>query len=128
MIKFMLLFLVAGFCSGKFGLIRFPDALSSNIVMGCLCLMMFVASIDMGKQNLLKDLRKAGGRIVAYAFATIAGTLISGWAFAPLLSLSAKDALVTVSGMGWYSLAAGLVFEYSPALSIATFVYKCCNG
>ncbi|MDD2301436.1 MAG: LysO family transporter, partial [Eubacteriales bacterium] len=62
-------------------------------------------------------------KLIVYSFATIAGTLIMVWLVSPLLPLTAKDALVAASGMGWYSLATGLVFEYSPSLSVVTFVY-----
>ena len=123
MIKSMLFFIFAGFGAGYFDLIDIPEAIGSTAIMVLLCFMMFVASIEMGKLGFIKDLREAGLRIATYALATVAGTLVSAWAFAPLLSISGKDALVTASGMGWYSLAAGLVFEYSPPLSIATFVY-----
>ena len=40
-----------------------------------------------------------------------------------VLPVSAKDALICASGMGWYSLSTGLVYTYSPSLSVATFVY-----
>ncbi len=123
MIKYMLLFLGAGFAAGRLGYIQGLSSVSSVIIMTCLCLMTLIASIDMGKQDFIRDLKRAGWRIVAYAFATIAGTLVMAVALSPLIPLSAKDALVAASGMGWYSLATGLVFDYSPSLSVVTFVY-----
>ncbi len=123
MIKWMLLFVAAGFGIGRLGWLQGISSVSGAVIMTCLCLMTLMASIDMGKQDFLKELKHAGWQIIAYAFATIAGTLLMVWIVSPLLPLSAKDALVAASGMGWYSLSTGLVFDYSPSLSVVTFTY-----
>ena len=84
MIKSMLFFIFAGFGAGYFDLIDIPEAIGSTAIMVLLCFMTFVASIEMGKLGFIKDLREAGLRIATYALATVAGTLVSAWAFAPL--------------------------------------------
>lgn len=123
MIKCMLLCVSVGFATGRLGYLQELASFSSTVIIVCLCLMTLIASIEMGKKDFLKELKQAGWKLIVYSFATIAGTLIMVWLVSPLLPLTAKDALVAASGMGWYSLATGLVFEYSPSLSVVTFVY-----
>ncbi|MDD4444219.1 MAG: lysine exporter LysO family protein [Eubacteriales bacterium] len=123
MIKYMLLCVGVGFAAGRLDYFQGLAAVSTGTILVCLCLMTFIASIDMGKKDFLKDLKNAGWKIIVYSFATIIGTLIMVWIVSPMLPLSSKDVLVAASGMGWYSLATGLVFDYSPSLSVVTFVY-----
>jgi uncharacterized membrane protein YbjE (DUF340 family) len=123
MIKGMLLCVALGFGAGRLGYLQWLTALSPSMIMVLLCLMTFIASVDMGKKDFLHELRHAGWKIILYSLATVAGTLITVLAISPLLPLSTKDALIAASGMGWYSLATGLVLEYSPSLSVVTFVY-----
>ncbi len=123
MIKGMLLCVALGFGAGRLGYLQWLTALSPSMIMVFLCLMTFIASVDMGKKDFLRELRHAGWKIIVYSLATVAGTLITVLAISPLLPLTAKDALIAASGMGWYSLATGLVLEYSPSLSVVTFVY-----
>lgn len=123
MIAVMLLIMTAGFAVGYLEVLPIVDVHAPDLIMICIYLMMFVAGIDMGKQGVIDDIKNARGPIIAYALATIAGTFASVGLFAPLLALSIKDAFVVASGMGWYSLSVGLILEYSPALSMAAFVY-----
>ncbi|NCB41803.1 MAG: lysine exporter LysO family protein [Clostridia bacterium] len=122
MIKYMLLFLCAGFLSGRLGLFEILIPSGSMIILVCLCFMTFLASVEIGKKDFLSEIKKAGICIVLYAFGTIAGTLLAAALVSVVLPLSTKDCLIAASGMGWYSLATGLVFPYSAALSVVTFV------
>lgn len=122
MIKGMLLCVAAGFMAGRFGLFVFLLPLSSTIIIVCLCFMAFFASIEIGKKDFLNEIKKAGLPILFYAFGTILGTLVMAAFVSFFLPLTAKDCMIAASGMGWYSLATGLVFPYSASLSVVTFV------
>lgn len=118
----MLLCVVAGFAAGRFGFLYMLTPFSSAIIIVCLCFMAFLASIEIGKKDFLSEVKKAGLPMILYAFGTIAGTLAMAVFVSFLLPLSTKDCLIAASGMGWYSLATGLVFTYSASLSVVTFV------
>ena len=122
MIPAMLLTVAAGFLAGQAGWLQELAPYSNPIIMGCLYTMSFIAGVDMGKQGFFKELKKAGWRVILFCAGTLAGTLLAVLACSPLLPLTAKDALIVASGMGWYSLATGLVMVYSPVLSVAVFV------
>lgn len=122
MIKYMMLCLGAGFAAGRLGWFSWLNGASAALITLCLCLMTFIASVDIGKRDFLGEVRRSGVKIILYSLATIAGTLTMAVAVSWLLPLSAKDCLIAASGLGWYSLSTGLVFEYSPSLSVVTFV------
>ena len=122
MIKYMMLCLVAGFTAGRLDWLQWLNSCGSVIITICLCFMTFIASVDMGKKDFMGEVRRSGAKIILYSLATIVGTLIMAVVVSWALPLSAKDCLIAASGLGWYSLSTGLVFEYSPSLSIVTFV------
>lgn len=122
MIKYMLLCVFAGFMAGRYGLFSVLTQTGPTIILVCLCLMTFLASVEIGKKDFLSEIKKAGLPIILYALGTIAGTLVMASVVSLVLPLSTKDCLIAASGMGWYSLATGLVFPYSASLSVVTFV------
>lgn len=118
----MLLCVIAGFAAGRMGLFAVLMPSGSTIILVCLCFMAFLASIEIGKKDFLNEIKKAGLPMILYSMGTVAGTLSMAVFISFLLPLSTKDCLIAASGMGWYSLATGLVFPYSASLSVVTFV------
>ena len=123
MILILLAALVAGFVLGRLGLLTFLAPVESDIVLYALYAMVFVLAIGIGAQYREGEGERISAKALLYCFATIAGSLTAALLMSFLLPLSAKDALICASGIGWYTLSTGLVYAYSPSLSVATFVY-----
>ena len=123
MILILVAVLAAGFACGRLGLFTALAPFESDIVLYTLYAMVLAIAVDIGIQYREGEGERLSAKAILYALATVAGSLLSGLLLSPLLSLSAKDALIVCSGMGWYSLSTGLVYTYSPSLSVATFVY-----
>jgi uncharacterized membrane protein YbjE (DUF340 family) len=124
MILILVVVLAAGFACGRLGWLTFLAPYESAVVLYTLYVMCFAISVSLGAQYRDGEGERLSAKAVLYALATVAGSLLGAVILSPVLSLTAKDAAIVASGMGWYSLATGLVYPYSPALSVATFV--CC--
>lgn len=123
MILILLVVLVAGFACGRLGLLAFLQPVESDIVLYTLYAMVFAISIGIGAQYRDGEGERISAKALLYSAATVAGSLLAAVLLSLLLPISAKDAAICASGMGWYSLSTGLVYTYSPSLSVATFVY-----
>ena len=123
MILILLVVLVAGFVSGRLGLFAFLAPIESETVIYVLYAMVFAISIGIGAQYRDGEGERLSFKALLYSVTTIAGSLLAAYLMSIVLPVSAKDALICASGMGWYSLSTGLVYTYSPSLSVATFVY-----
>lgn len=123
MILILLAVLIAGFACGRAGLLGFLAPVESDIVIYTLYAMVFAISIGIGAQYRDGEGERISAKALLYCASTVAGSLLAAVLMSLLLPVTAKDALICASGMGWYSLSTGLVYAYSPALSVATFVY-----
>ena len=124
MILVLIAVLAAGFACGRLGALSFLEPYESDIVLYTLYVMCFAISISLGAQYREGEGEKLSVKALLYAFGTVAGTLLAAVPMSLFLPVSVKDAMIAASGMGWYSLSTGLVYAYSPSLSVATFV--CC--
>ena len=123
MILILLAVLIAGFAFGRAGLLAFLAPVESDIVIYTLYAMVFAISIGIGAQYRDGEGERISAKALLYCASTVAGSLLAALLMSAFLPVTAKDALICASGMGWYSLSTGLVYSYSPALSVATFVY-----
>ena len=119
----LIVVLAAGFICGRLGMFSILAPYSSSIVFYSLCVMVFICSLGLGKDYKNGTGEKITLSTLLYSFGTIAGTLITIPLLSLILGFTFKDSAIIVSGMGWYSLATGLVYSYSPALSVASFSY-----
>jgi uncharacterized membrane protein YbjE (DUF340 family) len=124
MILILVVILAAGFTCGRLGALSFLGPYESDIILYTLYVMCFAISISLGAQYREGEGERLSVKALLYAFGTVAGTLLAAVPISLFLPVSAKDAMIAASGMGWYSLSTGLVYTYSPSLSVATFV--CC--
>ena len=124
MILILVAVLAAGFVCGRLGWLSFLAPAESDVVLYTLYVMVFAISVGLGAQYREGEGEKMSAKAVLYALGTIAGTLLAAVPMSLFLPVSMKDAVIAASGMGWYSLSTGLVYAYSPSLSVATFV--CC--
>ena len=109
MILILLVVLVAGFVSGRLGLFAFLAPLESEAVIYVLYAMVFAISVGIGAQYRDGEGERLSFKALLYSVTTIAGSLLAACLMSIVLPVSAKDALICASGMGWYSLSTGLV-------------------
>lgn len=88
------------------------DTIASNIIRLGLCVLLLLTGVDMGLDGtVFNSIKSVGFRILivpAFAMAaSFAGGLISGLFF----NLSVKESLAIAGGLGWYSLAPGLIMD-----------------
>ncbi|MBO4880491.1 MAG: lysine exporter LysO family protein [Firmicutes bacterium] len=124
MILVLVAVLATGFACGRLGWLSFLAPVESDVVLYTLYVMVFTISVGLGAQYREGEGEKISAKALLYAFGTVAGTLLAAVPMSLFLPVSMKDAVIAASGMGWYSLSTGLVYAYSPSLSVATFV--CC--
>ena len=111
MILILLVVLVAGFVSGRLGLFAFLAPIESETVIYVLYAMVFAISIGIGAQYRDGEGERLSFKALLYSVTTIAGSLLAACLMSIVLPVSAKDALICASGMGWYSLSTGLVLR-----------------
>jgi uncharacterized membrane protein YbjE (DUF340 family) len=124
MILLLVAVLAAGFACGRLGLFAALAPYESDVVLYALYAMVSAIAIDIGIQYREGEGERLSAKAALYALATVAGSLLAALLASFILPVSSKDAMIVASGMGWYSLSTGLVYAYSPSLSVATFV--CC--
>ena len=98
---------------------------SEYIIIVGLSGLLFFVGMDIGMQGtVIKNIKKAGARILMFPLAAVFGTL-GGAAFASLiLPITLNESLAVGSGMGWYSLAPLIIDQYSASLSAVSFLHN----
>lgn len=113
---------------GLLGYFILPESflpISEYIIIAGLCGLLFFVGLDIGIQGtVMKNLKKAGARILMFPVAAIVGTFV-GAAFAGMfLPIQLNEALAVGSGFGWYSLAPLIIDPYSGSLSAMSFLHN----
>ncbi len=123
MSKTIILSVTAGILAGYFFV---PDSLvflCEYLIKGGLCIILFLVGLDMGRQdNVWKEIKKVGFRVLAFPVAIIVGTLTFGALASFLLPMTMQETIAVSAGLGWYSLAPMMLAEYSPALGATAFL------
>ena len=104
-----------------------PDAfiaVSGDILVIGLCILLFLIGIDMGIDGkLVESFKAVGAKILVFPIATLIGTF-GGAALACLvLPFSLQDTLAVGAGLGWYTLAPLLLADYSMQVSAVSFLH-----
>jgi len=129
---FMILGIVAaGMLIGAFFILGRPprilqlfDAASNDALIVLLCILMFFVGLDLGgSDEVIRSVRRAGFRVLAFPVATMIGTMAAGVAGCLLLGLTLKEGSAICIGFGWYSYApiviAGAGQQYMIASAIS---------
>jgi uncharacterized membrane protein YbjE (DUF340 family) len=88
-----------------------------------LCLILLFVGIDMGKnQNIFKELKKTGYKILMLPLAIVLGTLIGGIIASLFTDLTIIESSAVSAGLGWYSLSAIELSKYSAELGSVAFL------
>ncbi len=78
-----------------------------------LCIMLFFVGFDMGLDGtIIDDFKKVGFKVALIPIVTIIFSLIGGVVCSILLPVGIKESLAIGAGLGWYSLAPGLMMEH----------------
>ena len=120
----MVVFVAVGIAAGYLFL---PDgfiAVTGTLLMITLCALLVLVGIDIGTEGtLVTNFKSAGWRVVVFPFVSI-GAMLLGCVIASLfLPFSLQDSLCIGSGLGWYSLAAAMLVDYSTKVSAICFMH-----
>lgn len=90
----------------------FDNVMGWAITVG-LCILLFFVGLDMGLEGtVIGQIKAVGVRVLVIPIAVIGGSLIGAVVCGLILPLSMKEALAIGSGLGWYSLAPGLIIDH----------------
>lgn len=87
-----------------------------------LCVLLFFVGLDMGFDGtVFQNLKKVGLRVLMVPIAVIAGSIFGAVLCSFILPLSLKESAAVASGLGWYSLAPGIMMDqgYSVAGAVS---------
>lgn len=126
MTKAILISVVCGMFAGYYFLPESFIAVSGNILVIGLCILLFFVGMDIGREGtVVANFKKAGWRVFVFPLAiiigTLAGSLIGGLIFP---SLGIRGALSVGSGFGWYTLAPVMLADYSVSVSAVSFLHN----
>jgi len=100
-------------------------AISGNVLIGGLCVLMFFVGMDLGiSGTVVPNFKKVGWRVVVFPIMVIIGTLVGTFVASLFLPISGKEAMAIGSGMGWYTFAPVLLSDYSAQISAISFLHN----
>lgn len=115
---FIVLAVFAGMAAGYLFVNKiFPDyavfdTLAGNAIKLGLCILLFFVGLDLGLDGTVwANFKKVGARILVFPFATIIGSMLGAVICGILLPIPMKEALAVGGGLGWYSLAPGIIMD-----------------
>lgn len=106
--------MVAGYLLLKFYIEDFNsyDHIMGTIIKVGLCVLLLFVGIDLGFDGtVIEHFKKIGIRVVIIPVAVIIGSLAGAFVCGLVLPISIKEALSIGAGLGWYSLAPGIILE-----------------
>lgn len=125
MTKTILLAAGCGLLAGYFIVPPEFIAISGNVLIGGLCVLMFFVGMDLGiSGTVVPNFKKVGWRVVVFPIMVIIGTLVGTFVASLFLPISGKEAMAIGSGMGWYTFAPVLLSDYSAQISAISFLHN----
>lgn len=89
----------------------FVNFASRGIQIG-LCVLIFLVGMDLGfVGHIFKSMKEAGIRVLIIPIVILFGSLVGGVISGTVLGFSIKESLAIAGGLGWYSLAPGIIME-----------------
>lgn len=91
-----------------------------------LCVLLLFVGVDLGMDGtVIEHFKRVGIRVLAIPVAVVLGSLIGAGVCSILLPLSLKESLAIGAGLGWYSLAPGIILESGFAVASAiSFIHN----
>ena len=109
------------------GYLFLPDgfiAATGTLLTITLSVLLVLVGIDIGTEGTLgTNFKSAGWRVVVFPFVSLAAMMLGCLIAALVLPLGVQDSLCVGSGLGWYSLAAAMLVEYSAEISAICFMH-----
>lgn len=109
-----------------FGYVTFPvDMLPhTDYIMDIgLCLLLLLVGIDIGRQkNVLKDIKDMGVSIILVPIMIAAGSIIGAMVGGFVIGMPANESSAIGGGLGWYSISAVLLSDYSTEVATIAFL------
>lgn len=109
-----------------FGYLAFPvDMLSyTDYIMDFgLCLLLLLVGIDIGRQkNVLQDIKHMGFSIILVPILIALGSIVGAIAGGLVIGMPMNESSAIGGGLGWYSISAVLLSEYSTEISAIAFL------
>lgn len=100
-------------------------AVSGNVLIGGLCVLMFFVGMDLGiSGTVVPNFKKVGWRVVVFPIMVILGTSAGTFIASLFLPISGKEAMAIGAGMGWYTFAPVLLSDYSAQISAISFLHN----
>ena len=100
-------------------------AASEHLIFIGLSLILFLVGLDMGMEGtVLKNIRKAGFRILVFPLVSIVGTFAGALIGATIIGIKWNEGLAVGAGFGWYTLAPFIIDPYSQELSAISFLHN----
>ncbi len=101
------------FVPGLFESYESFDNIMSLFIKVLLCNMLFFVGFDMGLDGtILHEFKKVGAKVILIPIVTVIFSLLAGVVCSIFLPIGFKESLAISAGLGWYSLAPGLLMEH----------------
>lgn len=118
--------MLAVFLGIAFGYLLFPvDMLSyTDYIMDVgLCLLLLLVGIDIGRQkNVLQDIKKMGFSIIFLPLLIALGSIVGAIVGGTIIGMPLNESSAIGGGLGWYSISAVLLSDYSTEISAIAFL------
>jgi len=99
------------------------DVASNDTLIVLLCILMFFVGLDLGgSEEVIRSIRRAGLRVLAFPIATMIGTMVAGVAACLLMGLTLKEGSAICIGFGWYSYAPIVIASAGQQYMIASAI------
>ncbi len=109
-----------------FGYLAFPvDMLSyTDYIMDFgLCLLLLLVGIDIGRQkNVLQDIKHMGFSIILVPILIALGSIVGATVGGLVIGMPMNESSAIGGGLGWYSISAVLLSDYSTEISAIAFL------
>ncbi len=100
-------------------------AISGNVLVAGLCVLMFFVGMDLGMAGtVVPNFKRVGWRVVIIPLMVILGTLGGTFLASLFLPISGREAMAIGSGMGWYTFAPVVLSDYSEQISAISFLHN----
>lgn len=114
---------VLGVCAGYFILPEDILNYTNYIIDIGLCLLLFFVGMDIGKnKDIISKIRELGLKIIIVPIMIIIGSILGSIVGGTILNLKINEAGAVGAGLGWYTLSAMILADYSPKLSALAFI------
>lgn len=88
------------------------DKTASLLIKIGLCVLLFFVGLDLGLDETVKEnFKKVGFRCLVFPFVTMAMSMAGAMLCGLFMPISMKEAAAVGAGLGWYSLAPGIIME-----------------